>query len=151
MLRIRDEGLPLPAAGVLLSPVTDLSYSGDSRRHNSWTDPSLPSDEHNLIAKVYLGDVAKDDPLASPLFADLSGLPPILIQVGSIEVLLDDALRVAAKIRSQGGECECEVWHDMPHDWMLFGMLPEARKALHRIVEFIDKSVSQPDRIIVPA
>ncbi|MEO6092590.1 MAG: alpha/beta hydrolase fold domain-containing protein [Novosphingobium sp.] len=139
LLRIRDEGLPLPAAAVMLSPVTDLSYSGDSRRHNSWTDPSLANDDGNLIAQVYLGaDTAKDHPLASPLFGDLSGLPPVLIQVGSIEILLDDALRVAAKIRAQGGQCECEVWHDMPHDWMLIGMLPEARKALRRIVEFID-------------
>lgn len=138
LLRIRDEGMPLPAAGVLLSPVTDLSYSGLSRKENSWSDPSLTNDENNLMAEIYLGETSKNDPSASPLFADLSDLPPILIQVGSVEVLLDDALRVAAKIRSQGGECECEVWHDMPHDWMLFGMLPEARKALRRIVEFID-------------
>ena len=139
LLRIRDAGLPMPAAAALLSPVTDLSYSGLSRSHNSWADPSLPSDERNLIAQVYLGSVAKDDPIASPLFGDLSGLPPILIQVGSIEILLDDALRAAAKIRAQGGDCDCEVWHDMPHDWMLFGMLPEARKAQRRIVEFFDE------------
>ncbi|MEO6716934.1 MAG: alpha/beta hydrolase fold domain-containing protein [Novosphingobium sp.] len=138
LLRIRDEGLPLPVAAVLLSPVTDLTYSGQSRRGNSWADPSLPSDERNFIAQAYLGDVAQNDPIASPLFADLSGLPPMLFQVGSTEILLDDSLRVAARIRAQGGECECEVWHDMPHDWMLFAMLPEARKALHRIVEFID-------------
>ncbi len=141
LLRIRDEGLAPPAAAVLLSPVTDLSYSGDSRRHNSWADPSLTNDKRNLMARVYLGNVSNDDPLASPLFADLSGLPPILIQVGSIEILLDDALRVGAKIRAQGGDCECEVWHDMPHDWILFGMLPEARKALNRVVEFIDDKV----------
>ena len=137
LLRIRGEGLPMPAAGVLLSPVTDLSYSGESRRGNSWSDPSLPNDDQNLIAQVYLGGLPQNDPLASPLFGDLSGLPPMLIQVGSTEILLDDALRVAAKIRAQGGDCECEVWHDMPHDWMLFGILPEARKALRRIVGFV--------------
>ena len=69
----------------------------------------------------------------------------MLIQVGSVEILLDDAPRVAAKIRAQGGECECEVWHDMPHDWMLFGMLPEARRALNRIAEFIDSRFARPE------
>lgn len=138
LLRIRNDKAPLPAAAILLSPVTDLSYSGDSRSSNSWADPSLTNDERNLIAQIYLGKTSKEDPLASPLFSDLSGLPPLLIQVGSTEILLDDALRVAAKIRAQGGDCECEVWHDMPHDWMLFGMLPEARKALLRILGFMD-------------
>ena len=137
LLRIRDAGLPLPAAAVLLSPVADLSYAGESRRRNAWADPILPNDERNVLAELYLGDTATDDPLASPLFADLSGLPPLLILVGSTEVLLDDALRVAAKVRRQGGECECEVWHEMPHDWMLWGMLPEAKKALARVAAFI--------------
>ena len=139
LLRIRDAGLPLPAAAVLLSPVADLSYAGDSRRRNAWADPILPNDERNVLAELYLGDTATDDPLASPLFADLSGLPPLLIQVGSTEVLLDDALRVAAKVRRQGGECECEVWHEMPHDWMLWGMLPEAKKAMAKVAAFIDE------------
>lgn len=152
LLRIRGEGLAMPAAAVLLSPVTDLSYSGESRRGNSWSDPSLPNDDRNLIAQVYLGTLPQNDPLASPLFADLSGLPPMLIQVGSTEILLDDALRVAAKIRAQGGDCECEVWHDMPHDWMLFGILPEARKALRRIVGFVkDRSPTESVRVEKPA
>ncbi|GGC05638.1 hypothetical protein GCM10011494_25280 [Novosphingobium endophyticum] len=144
LVSVRDAGLPLPLAGVLLSPVSDLSYAGLSRQHNSWNDPTLPNDENRFITQVYLGDETPvDHPLASPLFSDLSSLPPIIIQVGSIEILLDDALRVAAKIRGTGGECECEVWHDMPHDWMLFGMLPEARKALRRIVSFIEKQVEK--------
>ena len=139
VLQMRDRGRPLPGAIVLNSPVTDLSYSGASRRDNSWIDSMLPNDERNQIAEFYLDGVAADDPRASPLFADLSRLPPVLIQVGSIEVLLDDSLRVASKIRAQGGDCECEVWHDMPHDWVLFGMLPESRRALRRIVEFVDR------------
>lgn len=142
LLRLRDGGRPLPAAGIAVSPVTDLSYSGASRSYNRWIDPTLPNDDRNVIAELYLCGTPPDDPLVSPLFGDLAGLPPILLQVGSIEVLLDDSLRFAAKVRSQGGECECEVWHGMPHDWLLFGMLPEAKKALANVVEFVRRHTS---------
>ncbi|MFD1611423.1 alpha/beta hydrolase [Sphingomonas tabacisoli] len=139
VVRMRDCGVETPAAIVLISPVTDLTYSGQSRRDNDWIDPTLPNDDGNFMGELYLGGVPHDHPLASPLFADLSRLPPTLLQVGSTEVLLDDSLRVAAKIRTQGGECECEVWHDMLHDWPLFAMLRESRRALRRIVQFVDR------------
>ncbi|MET0251110.1 MAG: alpha/beta hydrolase fold domain-containing protein [Novosphingobium sp.] len=142
--RCRAAGLPMPAAAVAISPLTDLTYSGRSRNFNRWFDPSMPNDERNMLAQLYLGDVATDDPMASPLFGDASGLPPVLIQVGSVEVLLDDALRMAAKIRAQGGECECEVWHEMPHDFVLFGIVPEARKALSHVARFVERHTPAP-------
>jgi monoterpene epsilon-lactone hydrolase len=142
--RCRLEGLPLPAATVAISPVTDLTYSGASRTYNRWIEPMLPDDNRNFITELYLRGVPTDDPVASPLFGDQSNLPPLLIQVGSIEILLDDSLRFAAKVRAQGGECECEVWHEMPHDFLLFGMLPEAKKALGHVVKFIEKHTPTP-------
>lgn len=143
--RARNEGLPLPAGTIAISPVTDLTYSGASRTYNRWIEPMLPDDNRNFIAELYLRDVPTDDPVASPLFGDQSHLPPLLIQVGSIEILLDDSLRFAAKVRAQGGECECEVWHGMPHDFLLFGMLPEAKKALGHVVKFIEKHTPTPE------
>jgi epsilon-lactone hydrolase len=144
LLRLRMEGLPQPSSAVLISPVTDLSYSGASRNYNRWFDPSLTNDDDNIMAELYLRDTPVEHPLVSPLFGDLSGLAPLLIQVGSVETLLDDSLRVAAKVRSQGGECECEVWHEMPHDWVLFGMLPEAKKALSHVAAFISRHAKAP-------
>lgn len=148
VLRIRNQGMAMPGAVVLMSPVTDLTYSGGSRHSNRWVDPTMPNDVRNVIAQLYLGDVPQDDPHASPLFADLSNLPAVLILVGSTEVLLDDSLRVAAKIRAQGGDCDCEVWRDMPHDWILFGMLPESRRGLRRIVEFIDRVIDRVPALV---
>jgi monoterpene epsilon-lactone hydrolase len=151
LLRLRAEGVPMPAAGVAISPVTDLSYSGESRNANRWADPSMPNDERNILSELYLKDTTADDPFVSPLFGDLSNLPPVLLQVGSVEVLLDDSLRFASRMRGQGGDCECEVWHEMPHDWLLFGMLPEAKKALGRIVQFVEKHTPVPADLVAPA
>jgi acetyl esterase/lipase/hemerythrin-like domain-containing protein len=144
LLRLRQEGLPLPAAAVVISPVTDLSYGGTSRNDNRWVDPMLVVDERNLLAEVYLVGTPTDDPLVSPLFGDLRDLPPVLMLVGSSETLLDDSLRFAAKARAQGSDCECEVWHEMPHDWLLFGMLPEAKKALNHVNRFIERHTAKP-------
>jgi acetyl esterase/lipase len=136
----------MPASAVLLSPLADLSNTGASRLDNRWYDPMLPLDRKNDLANLYLRDVPIDDPIASPLFGDLSGLPPLLIQVGSTEILLDDALRVAARVRATGGACEAEVWHDMPHAWILIGLLPEASRACERIARFIDEA-GQPSSV----
>jgi monoterpene epsilon-lactone hydrolase len=144
LLRCRQEGLPAPGAAVVISPVTDLSYGGTSRAENRWLDPTLPNDDQNSMATLYLDGTPADDPLVSPLYGDLSKLPPLLMQVGSIETLLDDTLRFAAKVRATGGECECEVWHEMPHDWLLIGMLPEAKKAMAHAVKFIERHTPCP-------
>jgi acetyl esterase/lipase len=90
------------------------------------------------MAKIYLGDADPRQPTASPLHADLSGLPPLLIQVGDLETLLDDATRVAASAKAKGVEVTLEVWPDMVHVWHLFApMVPEGREAIARIGEFL--------------
>ena len=92
------------------------------------------------MAAAYLGDRPRTTPLASPYYADLSGLPPLLLQVGTAEVLLDDSIRLADKARDAGVEVTLEVWDDMPHVWQAFAsFLPEARQALENCGEFVKK------------
>ena len=92
------------------------------------------------LARAYLGDARPRTPLAAPLHADLTGLPPMLVQVGTAETLLDDATRLAEKARSEGVDVSLEVWEEMIHVFQAFGaMLPEAREAVARIGEFLRK------------
>lgn len=144
LLRLRDEGLPMPGSAVLLSPLADLTYSSASRVDNRWNDPMLPLDRKNDLDSLYLAGASATSPLVSPVLADLHGFPPMLIQVGSTEILLDDALRIGARIRAHGGACDVEVWHEMPHVWFLIGILPEAVKAGRRIANFIAASGNRP-------
>ena len=134
LLRARDEGLPLPAGAVVMSPVTDGTLSGDSLRRNVGHDALFaPSLFHDLLP-LYLPDASlRTHPHVSPLHGDLQGLPPILMLVGSTELLLDDSVRFASKCRS----ATLEVWHDMPHVFPLFDFLPEAVDATQRIGRFL--------------
>lgn len=138
LLAIRDEKLPMPRAVTLISPLADLSFSGASRVTNRWRDPMLPTDRRMNAFELYHGDTPADHPLLSPVFGDLSGLPPIFLQVGSTEILLDDALRIARKARSQGVDVEVEVWNALPHVWHLWSYIPEADRALSRIARFFN-------------
>lgn len=134
LLRLRDLQLPLPASAAVLSPLTDLSCSGRSRMRNRWHDPLTAAQEPDLLAPHYLpADVPVDDPVASPLFGDYRGLPPILAQVGSTEILLDDVLRLAPHARAAGVDFRAQVWAGLPHCWPLFGFLPEADAALREV------------------
>ena len=134
LVALREADTPLPAAGVRLSPWTDLSQSGQSVPDNAACDPFLDRDYLNLMAGRYLNGADPRTPLASPLFAELHGLPPLLIQVGSTEVLLDDATRVAEKAQAAGCEVTLETWPGMVHVWHLFAsMLPEGEQAIARI------------------
>lgn len=138
LLSLRDRGLPLPAAAVVLSPLTDLGNTGVSRRGpQSWRDPMLPNHRRLHLSEIYLRDTPVDDPLASPVYGDYRGLPPILAQVGDTEILLDDTLRVARRARAAGVEVEVEVWNDLPHVWHVIGFLPEAQQAIERVGDFI--------------
>ena len=147
MLALRDEGHPLPGAAVMLSALTDLTYSGESRVYNRWRDPMLPNTRSSGMHQVYLNGASPEDPLASPVFGDLSGLPPILGQVGSTEILLDDTTRVAEQARAVGTPFYLEVWKRMPHAWHTQNTLPEARLAIGRIAQFVrTKELEPPTR-----
>src|SRR5271165_3323775 len=139
LLRCRDEGrLPLPAAIVALSPWTDLALTGASLSGNAIADPFLDANGIPPIAECYLAGTDPRHPYASPLYGDPTGLPPALIQVGSDEVLRDDATRMADRMRAAGCDVVLEVWPRMPHVWHLFAsVMPEARRAITRIGSFV--------------
>lgn len=140
LLALREAGLPLPAAGVCLSPWTDLSGSGESIRTRAAEDPLVDARQLARMAAAYLGERDPRTPLASPLFADLRGLPPLLLHVGSAEILLDDATRLAERARDAGVEVRLEVWDDMIHVWHAFAdALPEGVQAIEGIADFLAK------------
>ena len=139
LLRARDEGLPLPACGVCLSPWTDLAGTGESLTLNNGRCAMFRPQNIAEFAQVYLGPVTPKHPYASPLFADLHGLPPLLFQVGSDELLLDDARRVHERVLRALGRSRLEVVDGVFHVWqMLDGFLPEARTALRRAADFMN-------------
>lgn len=138
LLALRDEGEPLPAAVVCLSPWTDLALTADSIRSKTAVDPVVSLSRLTSYARMYLGDTDPHRPLASPLYADLTGLPPLLIQVGTAEILLDDAVRLAQRARKAGVEVTLDVWQEMIHGWQGYaGVLPEGQAAVDRIGEFV--------------
>ncbi len=131
---IRASGRQVPAALALISPWLDLTGSGESLKYNGKKDVMLRPDALATGAQLYHGDLAADDPRCSPLFADHKGLPPLLTQVGSEEILLDDSRRLAASIENAGGNVSLRVWPRMHHVWhMSAGIVPEARGAIKEI------------------
>ena len=138
LVALRDAGEPLPAAGICLSPWVDMECLGESMVTKAEIDPMVTRDVALMFAKAYLGDANPRTPLASPLYADLAGLPPLLIQVGTSEVLFDDARRLADRARAVGVDVILEPWDDMVHMWHFFAaMLPEGQQAIDKIGEFI--------------
>lgn len=138
LVAARDRGLPMAGAAVGLSPWTDLAGTGKSMKTNFKADPMIRADQIGKIVPLYTGGRSPTDPLVSPLYADLHGLPPTLIQVGSTEVLLDDSTRFAEKLEAAGVPVTLDVWDNMPHVWQLFAQrLPEGRQALAKIGAFL--------------
>ena len=130
--------MPLPAAGVCLSPWTDLTCSAASYRTKAAVDPIVKVEGIGEMATAYLRGQDPKTPLASPLFADLAGLPPLLIQVGSDEVLLDDAVQLAERAKASGVSTTLEVWQDMVHVWpWVLSLLDEAPAAVTAIAAFV--------------
>ena len=133
---LRDADDPLPAAGVLTSAWTDLAVTGESAR--TVDDPVATATGLRMLADGYLRGADPTDPLASPLYADLAGLPPLLVQVGTQEVLLDDSLRLAARARDAGVDVTLEVLDGVIHIWQYYGPdLPETRESEARAGAFI--------------
>ncbi len=136
-LSLRDRGLPLPVAGLLMSPWTDLAATGASYVSRAEADPIHQRPMILALARNYLGQGDPRDPLASPLYADLKGLPPLLIQVGDRETVLDDATMFANKARAAGVDTELQIWDGMIHVFQMFSEIPEARRAIASIATFL--------------
>jgi acetyl esterase/lipase len=137
LLALRDEENPLPAGAVCFSPWLDLTLSGDSVTGNAELDPVLSGSVLMKYAEQYAGSRKIDDPLVSPLFADLRGLPPVYIQVGSREILLDDAASFCQKAQQDGVDATLDVWDGMFHVFQLISLLPQSAEALKAVDEFV--------------
>jgi monoterpene epsilon-lactone hydrolase len=138
LLVLRDATDPLPAAAVLFSPWTDLAATGNSIVDNDASDPLFHGSWVARQARHYLGDTPATDPLASPVYAGLAGLPPLFIQVSDCEVLLDDSRRVAENATRSGVDTTLRIWHGVCHGWQIFApVLPEGRAALREAGAFI--------------
>ena len=137
-LKIRDEGLPLPVASAPISPWIDMGLSGDTMSSRQSRDPLIRLDLIREFKSQFLGPINNsNDPYASPLQADLSGLPPMLIHVGDDEMLLSDSERLAEKASAAGVSVTLEIWPEMIHVWHTFvGLFPEAQDGINRIAEF---------------
>ena len=138
LVAARDAGLPAPVCAVCFSPWTDLASAGASSRENDGRCAMFHMENGPDFAAAYLGDASPTDPRASPLYADLSGLPPVLLQVSSTELLLDDARRLHERIQLVYGLSEITIYEDVFHVWqMLNGMVPEAKRALQEAANFV--------------
>ena len=141
LLAARERGVDQPNAAIGISAWTDLAITGESIQTRADADP-LITDASMVqgMATAYLGSTDATDPLASPLYADYAGLPPLLLQVGDAEVLLSDTTRVTEKARAAGVDVVEEIWDEMFHVWHAFApMLPEGQAAIERIGEFINQ------------
>jgi acetyl esterase/lipase len=142
LLSLREAQEPLPAAAVLFSPWTDLAATGESIRRNANSDVLFHGHRVAETARLYLGETPPDHPLASPLYADLAGLPMLFIQASDSEVLLDDSTRLAAKAAKAGVEVHFRAWRKLPHVWHYFApSLPEGRAALAETAAFIRRAL----------
>ena len=140
LMSARDRGIPLPAAAVVISPLTDLAAEGNSYEENKDSDPLIDRDLAVGMGVVYIGDRdPKQTPLASPLYGDHKGLPPLFFLVSGSEVLRDDSTRVVDSILAAGGNAELIQVDGMVHIWTIFPFLPETTEALAKIKHFIGK------------
>lgn len=138
LLAARQQGLPLPSAAVCMSPVLDLTFNGRTFYTKAIADPMVTPVAVRWMVEQYLNGHDATDPRASPLLADLTGLPPLLLQAGSEEILLDDSVRMHAAAKAAGVDSILEVWDGQMHIWQSNAkFLPEARKAIESIAQFV--------------
>jgi epsilon-lactone hydrolase len=138
MVSLQERGLPLPACGWCVSPWIDMEARGESYATKAAIDPMISKEYILELASWYLGGIAPRTPLAAPLHADLRGLPPLLIQVGSAETLLDDSVQIAARAGASDVRVSLEIWPQMIHAWPLFHQqLADGRRAIAAAGSFI--------------
>ena len=147
-IALRDQSDRLPAAIVCMSPWADLAVQGESMVTRAKADPLISRESSLLHAGLYVAQHDPTSPLISPVYADLHGLPPLLIQVGDCEVLLSDSVRLADRARQVGVDTTLELWDNMWHVWQAYaGYVPEAQQAIDRVGAFIGKHLaSRVDR-----
>ena len=141
LVALRDAGEALPACAVPISPWVDMEVTGESCSTRADVDPMVTPDALKRMADWYMNGQDMRTPLASPIHADLSGLPPMLVQVGDAEVLLDDATRLVEKAKASGVDATCEVAPDCIHVWHVFAGVPESDEAVHRLGAFVKEHV----------
>ena len=145
LLALREAGMPLPSCGYLMSPYVDLTLSGETLAAKREVDPLLTPDGLRARVPDYVGGADASDPLISPIFGDLRELPPLLIQVGSHEVLLSDALRLASRAAISDVAVTLEVTPGVPHVFQAYaGLLDEAGAALDRASDFLTAQLAHP-------
>jgi len=144
LLALRDLGAPLPAAGVCISPWVDFEAEGESMTSRAAQDPLVSREMILNLAKTYMGEKGSlREPLAAPINAYLNDLPPLFIQVGNSETLLDDSTRLADKAKEAGVDATLQIWDEMPHVWHLAAPnLPEGQEAIDKIGEFVRQRTS---------
>jgi len=150
LMALAARGEPLPAAAFCMSPWTDLAVTGESARSREVDDPMLRCEELIEWARLYAGETDVDYPLISPLYGSFRGFPPLLLQVGTRELLFDDSRRVADRARAAGVEVTLDIWPEMMHVWQVFApLVPESVEALARAGRWIrdrTSAVSHTDR-----
>ena len=142
LMKLRERGDPLPAAAACLSPVADLTTKNEQRQ--GLKDPLLSAKAVKFFHQSYLGNHDPHDPLISPVFGNLKGLPPILVHAGEEEILCDDAKRIAKLAKSEGVDLRLEIYPGMWHVWQLFLTLPQAIQSLDDISNFFKTHLSFP-------
>ncbi|QSE92722.1 alpha/beta hydrolase [Rhodococcus pseudokoreensis] len=148
LVKLREDGDEAPDAAVACSPLVDLAGEGASLTERAHLDPLPASALVQAMGGAYLGGKdPKSTPLASPLYADLKGLPPLRVLVGTDEGLHDDAVRLVGRVREVGGEVEFEIGEQMVHIWPLFNFLPEGQASTKRIGEFLEKHLAAPHKV----
>jgi acetyl esterase/lipase len=145
LLALKENGVQMPAAAICLSPSTDLARTGASITTKASEDVFLTRELLDLCYDSFLGPGEDPrNPLASPLYADLAGLPPLLIMVGTAEILLNDSTRIAKKAKESGVEVELQVAEGMTHVWSFFaGVIPEGQEGVETMAAFIRKRLEQ--------
>ena len=148
LLMLRDDGEPLPAAAVCISPPTDLTGGSPSLVSRARLDPMVRLESVGPLCTAYVGAARPDDPLVSPLAADLRGLPPLLIHVGTHEILFDDSMRFTRKAAAAGVDVRLEIGEELWHVWHAAApYVPESMRAIQHVGEFLRRQVPDAPRV----